>query len=93
MTENWREILHEGWRVTKKYFIFDIRLTDKTSTIEDISISYEKIAVQRFYGYYHPVSEMTVSPEKEVCMTMCYLGKSKKTGETDTWEIPIERPE
>jgi ubiquinone/menaquinone biosynthesis C-methylase UbiE len=125
MTLDWRDVLKEGWRVTKKYFVFDVRLTEKIQTIEDIHISYEKIAflgewdgssvvpyiivnvrdviyvlstitpkpvLQRVYGYYHPVSEMTVSPEKEVCMTMCCLGKIKKPMEESTWEIPIKKP-
>jgi len=125
LADDWREILHEGWRVTKKYFIFDIRMTETSPTLEDIHVSYEKMAfnnewdgislvpyiivnvndflsilttltpapaVQRLYGYYHPVSEMTVSPEKHVCMTMCCLGKIKKPMEKSTWEIPIRKP-
>jgi ubiquinone/menaquinone biosynthesis C-methylase UbiE len=122
MTLDWREVLKEGWRVTKKYFVFDVRLTEKSQTIEDMQKSYEKIAffndwdgtsivpyiiinvndfvrtlesldpvpvLQQVYGYYHSVSEMTVSPEKEVCMTMCCLGKTKNPEELNTWEIPL----
>jgi len=122
MTFDWREVLKEGWRVTKKYFIFDVRLTESNRTVENLQESYEKIAffdewdgisivpyiiinvneflhtlelldptpsLQQVYGYYHSVSEMTVSPEKEVCMTMCCLGKTKKPEEENKWEIPI----
>lgn len=125
MTFDWREVLKEGWRVTKKYFIFDARLTEKSQTVEDMQKSYEKIAfydewdgtsivpyiiinvkeflhtlesldpkpaLQQVYGYNHTVSEMTVSPEKQVCMTMCCLGKTKKSTEKSTWEIPIRKP-
>ncbi len=126
LSEDWREILREGWRVTKKYFIFNIRMTETIPTLENIQVSYEKIAfnnnwdgvsvvpyiivnvndfmnvlasldpvpvVQRVYGYYHPVSAMTVSPERQVCMTMCCLGKIKKQNECDSWEIPIPKPQ
>jgi ubiquinone/menaquinone biosynthesis C-methylase UbiE len=122
MTFDWRDVLKEGWRVTKNYFVFDVRLTENSRTIEDMQKSYEKIAffnewdgtsivpyiiinvndflhilesldpvpaLQQVYGYYHAVSEMTVSPEKEVCMTMCCLGKTKKPEEQNKWEIPI----
>lgn len=44
LSEDWREILREGWRVTKKYFIFDIRKTETIPTLENIQVSYEKIA-------------------------------------------------
>jgi len=110
VSEDWREILRDGWRVTKKYFIFDIRMTETIPTLENIQVSYEKIAinnnwdgvsvvpniivnvkdfmnvlasqdpipvVQRVYGYYHPVSAMTVSPEHQVYMTMYCPGKVK----------------
>jgi len=125
MTFDWRDLLKEGWRVTKKYFVFDVRLTENSRTIEDMQKSYEKIAfydewdgtsivpyiiinvkdflhtlesldptpaLQQVYGYNHPVSDMTVSPEKQVCMTMCCLGKTKKSMEKNTWEIPIKSP-
>jgi len=126
MTFDWRDVLKEGWRVTKKYFVFDVRLTENVPTIEDIDISYEKIAffdewdgstivpyiilnvrdflqslqkfnpapaLQKFYGYYHPVSDMTISPERQVCMTMCCLAKNKQPNMNDSWEIPIKKPE
>lgn len=125
MAPNWREILVEGWRVTKKYFVFDVRLREYPPSIEDARISYEKIAfsgqwdgktvvpyiiidVKKFiqsldmlaprpaarqvYGYFHRVSEMTVSPEKEVCMTMCCLVKPEACNEQDLWNIPLKYP-
>lgn len=125
MTFDWRDVLKEGWRVSKKYFVFDVRLTENSPTMENIQKSYEKIAfldewdgmsivpyiiinvndfihtlesldptpaLQQVYGYYHSVSEMTVSPEKEVCMTMCCLGKIKNPDQENTWEIPIHIP-
>jgi SAM-dependent methyltransferase len=126
MAPNWREILAEGWRVAKKYFIFDVRLKDIPPSIEDKNISFEKIAfsgpwdgktivpyiiidvktfiralnllspapvIRQVHGYYHPVSEMTVSPEKQVCMTMCCLIKQQPGGEEDLWDIPIPCPQ
>ena len=125
MAPNWREILAEGWRVSKQYFVFDVRLKNDPPSIEDIRQSFEKIAfsgqwdgktivpyiiidvmtfkrtldalqpapsVQQIHGYYHPVSEMTVTSEKEVCMTMCCLIKPDSYGETNLWDIPIKRP-
>lgn len=125
MAPNWREILAEAWRVTKDFFIFDVRLREKPPVIEDSTISYEKIAFsgawdgktivpyiivdvrsflreleqlrpapayRQFHGYFHPVSEMTVAPEKEVCMTMCCLIKGAREGVSDLWDIPLEVP-
>lgn len=125
MAPNWREILAEGWRVAKNYFVFDVRLKEVPPSIENISMSYEKIAfsgewdgativpyiiidvktftkaldslipqpfVRQIHGYFHPVSEMTVSPEKQVCMTMCCLNKTEYNGEKDLWDIPIPCP-
>ena len=124
MAPNWRDILSEAWRVTKDFFIFDVRLKEKPPVIEDSTISYEKIAfngawdgktivpyivvdvgsfiheidtlapspfARQFHGYFHPVSEMTVTPQREVCMTMCCLIKSKQGFEVDLWDIPLPR--
>jgi ubiquinone/menaquinone biosynthesis C-methylase UbiE len=126
MAPNWREILAEGWRVAKHYFIFDVRIKKDPPTIEDIHQSYEKIAfsgqwdgltivpyiiidiktlkqtldtlqpaptIQQVHGYFHPVSEMTVTSEKQACMTMCCLMKQKKDGDQDLWDIPIKYPQ
>jgi ubiquinone/menaquinone biosynthesis C-methylase UbiE len=125
MTYDWREILKEGWRVAKKYFVFDVRLIEATPSIEDISKSYEKIAfynewdgktivpyillnvndflaninslhpypaMQKYFGYYHPVSEMTVSPVNEVCMTMCCFNKDNISEKKVIWDLPIKFP-
>ena len=40
---NWRKILKESWRVTKKYLLFDLRLLDKGKSIENLDLSYQKI--------------------------------------------------
>ena len=126
MTYDWREILKEGWRVAKKYFVFDVRLVEATPSIENIAESYEKIAfydewdgktivpyillnvndfiasinslhpnpvVQNYFGYYHPVSQMTVSPIKDVCMTMCCLRKKLHPEQQIEWNLPLKRPE
>lgn len=126
MAPNWREILAEGWRIANRYFIFDVRLKNSPPTIEDINLSFERIAfsgqwdgktivpyiiidvkmfkqtldalhpapsVQQIHGYYHPVSDMTVTPEKEVCMTMCCLIKNAADGKTDLWDIPLPQPD
>jgi ubiquinone/menaquinone biosynthesis C-methylase UbiE len=126
MALNWREILAEGWRVARKYFIFDVRIKASPPTIEDINQSYEKIAfsgqwdgktivpyiiidvkqflysldalhpvpsAQQIHGYYHPVSDMTVTPEKEFCMTMCCLIKHAEYTKKDLWDIPIPHPD
>jgi len=44
LAPNWRDIIRECWRVTKKYFIFDVRLVENGVSVEDITKSYEKIA-------------------------------------------------
>ena len=112
--------------MTKRNFIFDVRLVENTASIEDITKSYEKIAffdewdgkslvpyiilnvhdfllevtrlapepvAQQYFGYWHPVSEMVVSPYKEVCMTMCCLGKELNLEKNETWNLPIDWPE
>jgi len=47
MSPDWRETIREAWRVTKDKFLFDLRMTGRSPTIEDIFVSYEKIA---FFG-------------------------------------------
>lgn len=125
MATNWRDILAEGWRVAKNYFIFDVRLKQDSPAIENIAESYEKIAfsgqwdgkttvpyiiidvksftdvlnilqphpsARQIHGYYHKVSEMTVTSEKEVCMTMCCLVKRNDTEKRDLWDVPFCYP-
>ncbi|MHB8163407.1 MAG: class I SAM-dependent methyltransferase [Methanoregula sp.] len=124
MTYDWLDILNEGWRVTKKYFVFDVRLVETGPSIEDIGRSYEKIAffdewdgksivpyiilnvkdflasvnslvpvpgVQKYYGYSHPVSQMTVSPVRDVCMTMCCFVKNCDPEKNVVWDLPIKQ--
>jgi SAM-dependent methyltransferase len=43
----------------------------------------------QLYGYFHPVSPMTVSPYREVCMTACCLGKRESSGFGDQWDVPL----
>lgn len=42
------------------------------------------------YGYMNKVSEMAVTPYKEVCMAMWSLSKIKQIGQ-NTWNIPIKK--
>lgn len=122
MTPNWRDVLREGWRVTKKYFLFDVRIKESPPSIENAQVSYQKIefsgrwdgktivpyiiidiatfiseldalspspAVRQLHGYFHPVSDMVVSTENKVCMTMCCLIKHCPGSEKDLWDLPI----
>jgi SAM-dependent methyltransferase len=124
MALTWRKILAECWRAVKEYMIFDIRLIDKGSSVEDARVSFERIAflgewdgtsivpyvvlhvddfiaairdldpppqLCQVYGYYHPVSPMTVSPYREVCMTACCLGKRVSPGFANIWDVPLHR--
>jgi ubiquinone/menaquinone biosynthesis C-methylase UbiE len=126
MDLNWRDILKECWRATQGYFLFDLRLVQDAQTLEDITVSYQKLAFEdqwnglsivpyvvvnvkdafgtimslvpeskiiRAYGYFHPVSRMTVTPYKEVCMTMFRLKKTKKEDEKNEWNVPLTLPE
>jgi SAM-dependent methyltransferase len=43
MTTNWRELLAEGWRICRKTFLFDLRLTDSEG-ICDPATSFQKLA-------------------------------------------------
>lgn len=42
---NWRRIINECWRVTSRYFLFDVRLVEGR-TVEDMSVAYQKIALE-----------------------------------------------
>lgn len=44
MSLNWMRMISECWRVTRDLFIFDVRLIENGTSIEDISKSFEKIA-------------------------------------------------
>ncbi len=43
------------------------------------------------YGYYHPVSSMTVSPHPQVCMAAFLLEKTGASTEID-WRLPVQCP-
>jgi SAM-dependent methyltransferase len=43
-TLNWRALLKECWRVAREYFVFDVRLIQDAPSVEDMTISYQKIA-------------------------------------------------
>jgi SAM-dependent methyltransferase len=43
---------------------------------------------QQYYGYLRPVSGMAVTPYKDVCMTMCCLGKDAAE-DALVWHLPI----
>lgn len=126
MVLNWREIIRECWRVAKRHLLFDLRLEERETTIEDITKSYMKIAFDgkwngrskvpyvilnvedafstitrlhpkpskiESYGYFHPVSHMTVAPYNEACMTMFLLKKSKKREKLKIdWNVPLALP-
>lgn len=42
------------------------------------------------YGYFHPVSEMTVSPYSSVCMASFCLSKGDEGKCTVEWELPLK---
>jgi ubiquinone/menaquinone biosynthesis C-methylase UbiE len=43
MNLDWKDMIKECWRITKRYLLFDLRLTEGKS-VEDINRSYQKIA-------------------------------------------------
>ena len=69
------------------YIIIDVK-----RFIQTIDALHPEPSARQIHGYYHPVSDMTISPEKEACMTMCCLIKNASHGEKDLWDIPIPRP-
>lgn len=122
MTENWKTLLSEAWRVCKDSLLFDLRITDAEG-ISDIRTSYQKlqfegawdgvsiapyivvniddfmqyllgvkpsISMTKAYGYMHPVSPMTVSCYREVCMAALWLSKTgKNTMQITEWNMPL----
>jgi hypothetical protein len=47
----------------------------------------------RGHGYFHAVSDMAVTPFKEVCMTMLCLGKRRPgTDPVFDWQVPLPWP-
>lgn len=47
----------------------------------------------KVYGYFHTVSPMTHTPERNVCMTMCCIGRNRDAAESDSWEAPLAKPD
>jgi ubiquinone/menaquinone biosynthesis C-methylase UbiE len=70
------------------YIIIDVKMFKRT-----VDALRPAPSVQQIYGYYHRVSGMTVTPERQVCMTMCCLVKDSANGKKDLWNIPIPRPD
>jgi len=120
MTENWKELLAEAWRVCRDKLIFDLRITEEEG-ICDAKRSYQrlefggewdgvsrvpyvvvnlgeaveymadlkpKIKSVKSYGYWHPVSGMTVSKYDKVCMSVFCLEKKAGRRGTD-WQLPL----
>jgi len=69
------------------YIILNVR-----DFLSEISYLKPKPVVQQYYGYYSQVSSMAVSPFKEVCMTMCCLGKEINADNPNCWNLPLKKP-
>lgn len=70
------------------YIIIDVKtFKDALNTIQPAP------SVQQVHGYFHSVSEMAVTSEIQVCMTMCCLMKTKNSKAHDLWDIPLKSPE
>jgi ubiquinone/menaquinone biosynthesis C-methylase UbiE len=68
------------------YIIIDIK-----TFMQNLASLHPTPVVRQIHGYYHPVSDMTISPEKQVYMMMCCLIKNASCGEKDLWDFPIPR--
>lgn len=123
MTERWKELLSEAWRICRGTLLFDLRLVDKEG-ICDAELSYQRLefdmkwdgiskapyvivslldAVDHVaslapkarslssYGYWAPVSKMTVSKYKDVCMSVFCLSRDGRSGILD-WGLPLDAP-
>jgi len=124
MTERWKQLLAEAWRVCRGTLLFDLRIVEKEG-ICDANLSYQriefgmewdgvskapyivadldgvvdylakmrpKIGALSSYGYWAPVSKMTVSKYKEVCMSVFCLSKPGVNNDFD-WRLPLGVPE
>lgn len=67
-------------------------IVDVMSFVSELDRLRPAPAFRQLHGYFHPVSAMTVAPEKEVCMTMCCLVKGAHEGIFDLWDIPLKVP-
>jgi len=123
MTESWKELLAEAWRVCNNAILFDMRLLG-IGGVCDARISYQRLEFDAewdgaskapyvivalkeamdyimdlkpaarslgSYGYWAPVSKMTVSKYRDVCMSVFFLGKKKRVTAFE-WQLPLEYP-
>lgn len=65
-----------------------LNVDDFMASVHDLSPSPTSC---QLYGYFHPVSPMTVTPYREVCMTACCLGKRASPGFRNTWNVPLHQ--
>lgn len=124
MTENWKELLSEAWRVCRVSLILDLRVVEDNG-ICDADTSYQRLDFDGkwdgaskapyvvvgldeitdyiidmkprikslgTYGYWHPVSGMTVSPFESVCMSVFSMNKNNDIYSID-WQLPLDIPE
>lgn len=123
MTEGWKELLSQAWRVCSGTILFDLRIIDKegicdagrsyqrlefdmewdgVSRVPYVVVSLEEvidylanmtpgIELLNSYGYWAPVSKMTVSKYAQVCMSVFRLGKNNGNSVFD-WRLPLGSP-
>lgn len=123
MTERWKELLSQAWRVCRDTILFDLRIAEDKG-ICDANLSYQrlefgmkwdgiskapyvvvsleevidylinmtpKVRSLRSYGYWAPISKMTVSEYARACMSVFCLGKKSADGIFD-WRLPLMEP-
>lgn len=121
MTESWRKLLAEAWRVCRGTLIFDLRIVEGEGVC-DAALSYQRLEFDMewdgiskapyvvvnldeamnyiigmepemrslsSYGYVAPVSKMTVSRYRDVCMSMFCL-KKKGNKKIFDWKLPLK---
>jgi SAM-dependent methyltransferase len=121
MTERWKELLSEAWRVCRNTILFDLRVVSEEGicnadlsyqrlefdmewdgiskvpyvvvslkeTVDCIANMNPKIKSLSSYGYWAPVSKMTVSSYRDVCMSVFCIGKNNPVGIFD-WRLPLK---
>lgn len=122
MTKNWKQILEEAWKLSRRDMVFDVRMVENEGVcdpntsyqyitfnekhdnnfvapyvivgledIKNIIISLKpQIRSLNAYGYWHETSPSTISPYKNVCMSVFHL--SKNEGDSK-WDLPVSLPE
>ena len=73
LSPNWRDIIRDCWRVTKKYFIFDVRLVERGNSVEDITKSYEKIAFFNKWDKKSVVPYIILNVRDFLCEVSCLV--------------------